>query len=581
MNVRCLFCKGRLHCGRPYCPIAAKISHLKKRNSSLKEEYEGEAPNIFVGRYGYPNVNVGVLSVEQYKDHDAPKKWSKHWYSINQVIGLREELINSGKKLSISSPAGRSHFKRLRDVIETISPRESNNNSNNDLDEDLISSNNNFPSGSRITGSVRLNNNNSKGTSINNSLHNLSSNSIHNSINNSSSYSDSNYSNRGYSNRNYSNRNYSNSDSKFTQELKEIAMARKPAEVEVKLDSLPRPRLSFNQYIAPTNLNAGLSRLNIIANTKINRAVEKVAEQDDMKANDAVDYLMKKRYDQYSIQRLLAGGVLGSKSQRRFVPTRWSITATDDIMGKKLKAKISEYKRADYRVYFGGHMGNYYLIMLFPAPFAYELYEMAIEGNVNSGNKNMGRSRGNREGDKTGMPDREISEGGMPEGGMPEGGMSERGTLDRGMSDRGGSSRGSDSWDADADASRRLAVPRHMRDYEGFRGRRDYAEDTAGGYYAARLSVLQKLDEIKRTASVLALRFVTKEYWAPLGVWVVREAVKKALEGRGIGFETRDLMLEYSGSLAARKFGVDVKRLLSDSFILNDVLKQKTLDSFS
>jgi hypothetical protein len=120
-----------------------------------------------------------------------------------------------------------------------------------------------------------------------------------------------------------------------------------------------------------------------------------------------------------------------------------------------------------------------------------------------------------------------------------------------------------------------------MRDYEGFRGRRDYAEDTAGGYYAARLSILQKLDEIKRTASVLALRFVTKEYWAPLGVWVVREAVKKALEGRGIGFETRDLMLEYGGSLAARKFGVDVKRLLSNSFILNDVLKQKTLDSFS
>jgi len=77
------------------------------------------------------------------------------------------------------------------------------------------------------------------------------------------------------------------------------------------------------------------------------------------------------------------------------------------------------------------------------------------------------------------------------------------------------------------------------------------------------------------------LRFVTKEYWAPLGVWVVREAVKKALEGRGIGFDSQELMLEYSGSLATRKFGVDVKKLLSNSFILNDALKQKTLDGFS
>ncbi len=550
MNIRCLFCKGRLHCGRPYCPIAAKISHLKRMASTLKEEYEGEAPNIFVGRYGYPNVNVGVLSVEQYKDHDAPEKWSKKWYSINQVIGLREELINSGKKLGISSPAGRSQFKRLRDVVENISQKESYMNSDSDLDDIHASNqnkarrNNTSPDktnldkigqnkidrdrifrnkdtfGSRITGSVRLKDSNS------------------------------------------------NNNSKFTQELKEIAMARKPAEVEVKLEGLPKPRLSFDQYIAPTNLNAGLSRLNIIANTKINRAVDKVAEQDDMRASSAVDYLMKKGYNQYSIQRLLAGGVLGTKSQRRFVPTRWSITATDDIMGRKIKARISDYKKADYRVYFGGHMGNYYLIMFFPAPFAYELYEMAIEGNEKGnrmGNR-MDNIMENRSGDRIGdnMWNRTENRTGNQESGSDS------------------FSKDSDSWDNGGFLDKRgLVVPRYVRDYEGFRGRKDYAEDTAGGYYAARLSILQKLDEIKRTASVLALRFVTKEYWAPLGVWVVREAVKKALEGRGIGFDSQELMLEYSGSLATRKFGVDVKKLLSNSFILNDALKQKTLDGFS
>lgn len=123
-------------------------------------------------------------------------------------------------------------------------------------------------------------------------------------------------------------------------------------------------------------------------------------------------------------------------------------------------------------------------------------------------------------------------------------------------------------------------VPKYMHDYEGFNGRKDYASDTAGGYYAARLSILKKLDALKKKASVLALRFVTNEYWAPLGVWVVREAVGKALDSRGIRFASKELMLEYAASLSFRKYNVDLKRLLANSFLLNNILKQRTLKDF-
>jgi len=48
-----------------------------------------------------------------------------------------------------------------------------------------------------------------------------------------------------------------------------------------------------------------------------------------------------------------------------------------------------------------------------------------------------------------------------------------------------------------------------------------YAENCAGGYYAARLLILQYLNSIKRQASVIALRIETPTYWAALGVWLM------------------------------------------------------------
>ena len=51
----------------------------------------------------------------------------------------------------------------------------------------------------------------------------------------------------------------------------------------------------------------------------------------------------------------------------------------------------------------------------------------------------------------------------------------------------------------------------------------------AGGYYAARLAVLEHLAGQGRQAGVLAVREISEAYWAPLGVWVVREVARKAM----------------------------------------------------
>ncbi|PSQ49766.1 hypothetical protein BRD19_03165, partial [Halobacteriales archaeon SW_7_65_23] len=74
--------------------------------------------------------------------------------------------------------------------------------------------------------------------------------------------------------------------------------------------------------------------------------------------------------------------------------------------------------------------------------------------------------------------------------------------------------------------------------HEGYEGRTGYVEETAGAYYAARLGVLEHLRERDRQAKCLVLREVTDDYWAPVGVWQVREGVRHAFENEPATAET-------------------------------------------
>ncbi|MBP1923450.1 hypothetical protein J2751_002492 [Halorubrum alkaliphilum] len=78
-------------------------------------------------------------------------------------------------------------------------------------------------------------------------------------------------------------------------------------------------------------------------------------------------------------------------------------------------------------------------------------------------------------------------------------------------------------WNPDPEAGTYLAAAS-----EGREGRTGYVEETAGAYYAARLGVLEHLDDRGRQAKALVCRHVSDDYWGPVGVWQVREAVRNA-----------------------------------------------------
>ena len=88
-------------------------------------------------------------------------------------------------------------------------------------------------------------------------------------------------------------------------------------------------------------------------------------------------------------------------------------------------------------------------------------------------------------------------------------------------------------WNPEPDGTYYMAA-----DSEGYEGRTSYVDETSGAYYASRLAVLEQLEAIDRQATCLVIRHASDAYWAPVGVWQIREGVRHAFEGEPATAET-------------------------------------------
>ena len=118
--------------------------------------------------------------------------------------------------------------------------------------------------------------------------------------------------------------------------------------------------------------------------------------------------------------------------------------------------------------------------------------------------------------------------------------------------------------------------PAIMGDFEGYGGMNRYAK-VGGCYYSARLAVAEKLLQMRRQASVLVLREILPEYILPIGVWNVRESMRKALETRPYYFST----LQDSLNFAKKSLNIPMASWIKNSEMLKDVLFQRKITDFS
>ncbi len=270
----CHICKGSKNlCGKDRCPLMVKFySYTKtKRLIDAQDLHGSSPPGVFVGRYGYPKVDIGPLVPPDLGDTlimDTPEQWMGK--SMDEIVDFRFRLVRG---------------KHLVDVK-------------------------NFQNAGRIVD--------------------------------------------------------------FTREL---ALSVNSVDVEAKFSKKPSGRIVLDDNIQPFGPSAKLEKLSI-TNPKYDHKIEKAYYDTDLKAAEAVKGLYKNEVLISRIQKAFSIGAFGIEQNRRLVPTRWSITAVDDLLGKDLLKTTKTFPLInEFRVYDWDQLDNRWSVMLTPTSWRYELIE--------------------------------------------------------------------------------------------------------------------------------------------------------------------------------------------------------------
>jgi hypothetical protein len=183
---------------------------------------------------------------------------------------------------------------------------------------------------------------------------------------------------------------------RYIESLQELAMGSKSAESEATFER--RPIVDIEQEkesgldidSAPFGPVAPLKAFKTSSSLSVDQRLENAFYDKDLRTNQAIVRL----YHRYGIEvsrihRVLSMGMLGLQKNRRLVPTRWSISATDDIISTSLIKRIAEeaYQAIDFfEIYRYYHLGNYYSIILLPDNvWSFEMQEIWFDNNGNLG----------------------------------------------------------------------------------------------------------------------------------------------------------------------------------------------------
>ena len=160
---------------------------------------------------------------------------------------------------------------------------------------------------------------------------------------------------------------------RFIENLQDVAMAAKPTDSDIEFTKATNPITSIDGESAPFG-PIGEIKTAKFSNSSPEKQIEKVYYDRDLKASDAVLKLYNSGVEISKIQKCFSIGMMGHK--RKLVPTRWSITATDDIISKSLVDEILHYPIIDVcKVFSFEHLGNIFSVILFPHRWIYEMIE--------------------------------------------------------------------------------------------------------------------------------------------------------------------------------------------------------------
>jgi len=273
-NGLCNVCKGtRRLCGRDRCPLMLKFYTKKFSTPEIKSnDIAGSSPPaVFVGRYGYPKVEIGPLLPTFMGDTtelDKPELWSGK--SMYDIASMRYQLVRGKYRIDATD----------------------------------------FQKSGRIVDNVQ-----------------------------------------------------------------ELALTEKPVSVETLFEKKPSGRIVLDDEIMPFGPSGRMASIRV-DNGRFERNLEKSFYDIDMNSTDAVVSAYKNGTLVSEIEKAFSVGTMGVGKRRRFVPTRWSITAVDDIIGKRMMLDIRFNETIDeFRLFQWKNLDNWWSIVMMPVTWRYEMIE--------------------------------------------------------------------------------------------------------------------------------------------------------------------------------------------------------------
>lgn len=307
-------------------------------------------------------------------------------------------------------------------------------------------------------------------------------------------------------------------------EAQQAVMSIKPVDAEAHFKKAPRFSLELDDITHPIGASAPIEKFKVTDNPIVPKRVDELHEEGVL-ANAALRELLLEGFDVHYLSKLLTAGILGKEENRKLVPTKWAITATDDIAGKRFMESLRDCRELETPlVYSNTYLDNHFEILLLPGNWEYEQFEAALT--------------------------KELEE------------------LKRKRAARSALTYSSAAW-ADWKYDGRINI---SEEHEPFAGRTAYADSQGGGYYAARFAVAEALFHMKRQARAIVFREIGTGYDIPVGVWEVRENVRHAFLNEPERFATREAALAH----ISEKLSIPLKEYMKRS----KILLQRRLNEF-
>lgn len=157
--------------------------------------------------------------------------------------------------------------------------------------------------------------------------------------------------------------------------IQNIVKAKNETDLEI---DFKKEKINLKEKVSGiSNQAIALEKIKIVDNIKITKDVDKITSDKQLKAKDAILEFFNKTNDVYKLEQLFSMGLLGLEKDRILVPTKWSITAIDDTIGKEIYEEIKNYKKIDcIKMFEHEFYDNKFYVIFFPEQWGFEMIEV-------------------------------------------------------------------------------------------------------------------------------------------------------------------------------------------------------------